>query len=164
VSILRITPEEVSTDNMPALKCAVCARIGYEEYRGAERFLDRLDSDLIDAGYTPTRHWVCSQACRSQLMFETATPEQQEALKRIERAFSEVEEYFAPAKQIIEAWHPIEFPSDILKSGVQFRNLVGFWEDPQWIQENTPAPVAAPEMAIISIVDGAMARMFGGAR
>jgi len=120
-----------------SFQCAICKKIGYERWPDADEYEDRNGRLLLHSQLFPHNNWVCSKGCRSQFMFESATPEQQYALKRVEVALMELDQYLPTAQPVIEAGFADLFDLDKLKVCVdQTRLLIGVDAEPKWISEN----------------------------
>lgn len=89
-----VSGEPDPPEPLKRFSCEICGRVGEEEYPDASSYRDvsedRAIQNLPYAGLTPTDQWVCSQACRSQLMFQSVPPEKRLLLKRYELALSEL--------------------------------------------------------------------------
>jgi hypothetical protein len=93
-----------TAETLSEFNCAVCERIGIEEYPDADTFKDRSGKSLRDARLAPNGQWICCQPCLSQLMFLNSSPYQQEALKRYERALQELKEALPDARETLRVW------------------------------------------------------------
>jgi hypothetical protein len=90
--------------------CASCNLVGYKLDDGdwvydvrvvREPDGPRLDGeDLFEADDSPMG-WVCSDQCRSQAMYDKATPEQKEALDKVRDACMVLSEYGETAKEAV---------------------------------------------------------------
>jgi hypothetical protein len=91
-------------ETVQSFKCAICEKIGAEEYPDASSYNDEIGKALTHAQLAPNGAWVCSRGCLSQLMFQSATEEQQAKLKRFEFALCELEEVAACVRPMLDAW------------------------------------------------------------
>lgn len=128
------------------VECAVCNATGIEEYPDAGTYDDAFGKDLRDAMLAPDGAWLCSQPCKSQRMFEGATPLQKELLKRYELALREIDEVGPEIAGLLEPWgcySPIkQFEIDKARTGLGVndrRMICGRpLDQPAWIDANEP--------------------------
>lgn len=136
-------------ETLKRFPCEICGRIGEEEYPDASSYRDasedRAQRNLPYAGPTPNDLWVCSQPCRSQLMFQTASPAQRELLKRYEIALSELIELEDSGLHTMLAEWECDSPHDdgpSLKALKAIGRHIASWsagrELPPWIEANMP--------------------------
>lgn len=86
------------------LACAVCERVGVEEYPDASSWDDEAGNDLKYAQFAPTGAWICSRSCLSQLMYQSSTDHGKAILNRYEFALRELDELHDEIKGILEPW------------------------------------------------------------
>jgi hypothetical protein len=123
--------------------CAICERIGVEEYPDASSWDDETGNDLKYAQLAPTGAWVCSRTCLSQLMYQSSTAHGKSILNRYEFALRELSDLHDEVKGILEPW---ECDSTLSSSDIEnARVALGHTEQrfrrsvqplPTWIEQN----------------------------
>ena len=92
--------------------CASCNLIGYKledsDWVYDVRVVRAADGTYLAGEYLPEADdspmgWVCSDRCRSQSMYDKATPEQKEALNKVRDACMVLAEYGRVAKDLVDS-------------------------------------------------------------
>jgi hypothetical protein len=105
-----MTPE---LEPIATAQCIICKQYGQQVSDGwyKETFIDNDGNDeygeylagqgwLSEATDTPSG-WVCSERCQSQAMYNRATPDEKEALKKVHAACRAIVEYGTKAREVI---------------------------------------------------------------
>lgn len=122
--------------------CAVCPEVGEESWPDADEYTDVMGRKLRDARITPNGQWVCSQPCLSQLMFQSATPREQEALKSYALALEAMTSAAPEVEGLLRTWECFNkiplFPIEIAQFaiGAMERRQPKKRERAAWIENN----------------------------
>ncbi len=143
-----LIPSSLSDDDdtpevCASFTCAICSRVGREEYPDADTYLGPISVSLVGARLTTNGQWVCSQPCLSQLMFQSSSETEKDALRRYHLALVEVDEIGPKVKDLLRTWNchfeikQLSLDGALTSLGVD-RSRWGRRKDlPAWIEANT---------------------------
>jgi hypothetical protein len=138
---LEVVADPFESDaTVASYSCAICSKIGSEDYPDASIYVDGQGQYMRGAQLSPGHGWVCSTRCLSQLMYQSATPVQRAMLKRFELALVAIEETAQHLDPMLEEWGMEMQVYGLLDAIKRAHKDIGHsnqrGDNPQWIVDN----------------------------